>query len=269
MKNSLYRSVLLCVMPFFSTYCAIPLAIAPSTKKVDFSVAGPYLGSLTQHITPETTIFAFDLHEVLFRRNFRRIGYGGLKLFCKLFFYTLFNPSLVPRMITVSQEDIATEGIFSKLCEEYPYLNNFQPDMCEIANGCCRPIEPMINLLRALKKQGFKIFLLSNLGENALHDFKQRFPYFEGLFDGFYSPCKKNDYICKPNQKFYEGFKSYLHSLGYRNKQIVFIDDLEKNIVAASNSGIGGIQFIGYPNLCDTLNKLGVVLGELNCSGVK
>jgi len=269
MIKNVYVTVLSSLVIFGLLHSAISLPTMPTGIKKDFSFAGPYLHSLTQPVNPQTTIFAFDLHEVLFRRNFRRIGYGGLKLFCKSFFYTLFNPSLVPRMISVSREDIATEGMYIKLCEEYPYLNNYHEDMYEIANGCCRPIEPMINLLRMLKKQGFKIFLLSNLGQHALDDFKKRFNYVDALFDGFYSPCKKNNYICKPNQKFYEGFKSHLNSLGYSNKQILFVDDLEKNIVGASNSGIAGIRFVGYPNLCDTLNKLGVVLSEPSSSSVK
>lgn len=232
--------------------------IKQNNKIVNLSYDCRYLQNLTRNVTPENTIFAFDLHEVLFRRNFRKIAYGGMWLFCKSFFYMIAHPTLISRLISISYEDIAVEGMYVKLTEEYPYLSNFQEDVCEISNNCCRPIEPMIDLLRALKKQGFKIFLLSNLGENTLQDFKLRFNYFEELFDGFYSPGKQNNYICKPMIAFYEGFKNYLSSLGYLNKQILFVDDLEKNIKGACQAGMSGIHFIGYEKLCGTLQKLGI-----------
>lgn len=242
------------------------LVTTENSKEIDFGYDGRYLKNLTiKKITPENTIFAFDLHEVLFNRYRCTMIWGGFKLFCKTFLYALTHPWLIPSIISVSREPMVCEGMYFKLAEQYPYLQNWKQDVFEISNGCCYPENPMINLVKILKQKGFKVFLLSNIGADTFEDFKTRFRCIDGLFDGIYTPSRANNYSYKPMLKFYEGFKDYIRSVGYENKQILFIDDIERNVVAATQVGIAGIHFKGHKSLCGTLNKIGVTIDAQTC----
>lgn len=275
--NGMYFQIAVCMaaaFPFAHIMCMQIEQSSPSLIDNDKEVLSGYdcryLKNLNaRSITPENTIFAFDLHEVLFSRSRPKIIWGGFKLFCKSFFYTLFHPTFFCRLLSVASEPMVCEGMFVKLADEYPDVKNWEKDIFEISNGCCYPKKSMINLIKILKAKGFKVFLLSNIGADALSDFRQRFDCIEGLFDGFYTPCRANDYCCKPMLKFYEGFKIYLRSLGYDKEQILFIDDLERNVKAACEAGISGIRFIGYEKLCATLKKLGVQISTDECISIK
>lgn len=232
-------------------------------EEIDWDLAEKYLEALIdKNITPENTVFAFDVHEVLFDRYLPTIVWGALKLFCKSFVYLLMHPSFIMRLREIYREHAIFEGMYVQMVEEYPYWEQFKPDFLEISNCSCYPIDPMIKLLEILKHKGFKIFMLSNMGAVTWEDFGTKFKPVVELFDGFYTPNKDNEYIGKPSIEFYEGFKNYLHSIGCENRQILFIDDIEKNIMGANDTAIAGIHFTGHEKLCKVLSHLGLELDE-------
>lgn len=276
--NGMYFKIAVCMatlFPFVHIMCMKAQQqsspnLFSNDKEINLGYDCRYLKNLfSKPVSPENTAFAFDLHEVLFSRSRPQIIWGGFKLFCKSFFYTLFHPSFFWSLISVAREPMVCEGMFVRLSEEYPYVKNWERDIFEISNGCCYPKNSMINLIKILKAKGFKIYLLSNIGGDALVDFRKRFTCIEGLFDGFYTPCRANNYCCKPMLKFYEGFKDYLTSLGHGNKQILFIDDLERNVKAACQAGIASIRYIGYEKLCKTLEKIGIKINKDECNALK
>jgi len=224
-----------------------------------------YLAPLIiKEVTPENTVFAFDVHEVLIDRHRPTIVWGGLKLFCKTFFYLLKHPYFTYRLTQIFRKHAIFEGMYAQIASEYPHWEKYKQDFLDISNTCCYPIEPMIRLLKSLKQKGFKLFMLSNMGSDTWEDFGIKFQSIAELFDGFYTPHKENSYVGKPSEEFYGGFRGYLNANGYEDKQILFIDDIEKNIVGAVASGIAGIHFLGHQDLCAKLTRLGLVLDDEN-----
>lgn len=213
-----------------------------------------------KNITPENTIFAFDVHEVLFDRNKPKIVWGGLKLFCKCFLYLLTHPLFILKLVETFKQHTVFEGMYAQIIDEYPYWERFKPDFLEISNSPCYPIEPMINLLETLKEKGFKIYMLSNMGEETWQDFVTRFESIVELFDGFYTPNKKNNYVGKPMLEFYNEFKDYLKLVGCEDMQIIFVDDMKKNTKGAEKAEINAIHFTGHRNLCEILAHLNVAI---------
>ncbi len=133
-------------------------------EKTNLDLTEKYLTSLAiKEITPENTIFAFDVHEVLFDRHRPTIVWGALKLFCKTFLYLITHPTFVKRLVEIYREHTIFEGMYCQIIEEYPYWERYKRDFMYISNNSCYPIEPMIRLLEALKEKGFKIFMLSNI----------------------------------------------------------------------------------------------------------
>lgn len=224
-------------------------------EDVDLKNFGGYLEPIKLKVNPQNTIFAFDLHEVLFYRDVKKIAWEAVKMMSSGMFWYALNPFCWQKFMNLYSQGLTSEAIFNQFLKEYPYMEKFRGNFLEVANACCYPIVPMIELLKKLKNKGFKLFLLSNIGEDCLKDFKNRFEIMK-IFDGTYVPCRVNNYISKPSLEFYQGFKTHLNNLGYKNMQILFIDDLKKNLKPAYECGIACVHFVGYQNLNASLNKL-------------
>lgn len=107
-----------------------------------------------------------------------------------------------------------------------------------------------LQLAQALKKLGYKIYILSNWDADSFPLFVQSFPElfkFEGkdLFDGIMISGKQH--IAKPNKSIYQ---ECLKNFGIDALQAIFIDDAIENVRAADQLGIQSIHCknknIGY-----------------------
>ena len=113
-------------------------------------------------------------------------------------------------------------------------------------------MEPFIG---RLKKAGYKIYLLSNAGQDWYHysKFNPCFKHFDGTF-------VSSDYkLLKPEPEIYEKFLDVFH---LEAAECVFIDDVQANIDGAINAGMNGICYSSdRQNVSDLekeLNKIGV-----------
>ncbi|MCF0237371.1 MAG: HAD family phosphatase [Sphaerochaetaceae bacterium] len=113
-------------------------------------------------------------------------------------------------------------------------------------------IPNMVDILRDLKNNGYKLYVLSN----ASHRFPQyfykteAFPYFE---DTVYSASLG---LLKPEREIY---KYLLDKHSLEASECVFIDDTPSNVEGAIYTGIKGIVFKGNPKrLREELQALGV-----------
>ena len=113
-----------------------------------------------------------------------------------------------------------------------------------------------IKIIKELKNNGYKVYVLSNCAQETYDKLKLKYPAVYNLFDGEYLPSKHNNYNAKPHKSFYREFKSYLVAQGHGSKQIVFIDDKEKNVTAAKKEHIFGVQFTGAKKLRTDIAKL-------------
>ncbi len=215
--------------------------------------------NLKQKVTPNTAVFAFDLHDVLFSKNYKNIIHPAFKALKKGMFWYILNPIFLFKAVSLSMKNKIWEDIYYTLCQDYPEFLNFEEDFFDISNSCCTPICTVIDIVKELKNRGYKLFLLSNIGFNSYENLKKRFMSILSLFDGVYLPNKSNDYHHKPSPEYYTGFIRYLDQAGLRNKQVIFIDDSVKNLQGARNSGISGIHFKNTEQLDYVLKSLSVI----------
>lgn len=217
-----------------------------------------YLMPIKQKVTPENTIIIFDLHEVLFERYKTAIAYNVIKLASKGMWYYMFNPFFWAKAKSLYSKGLIWEQIYKDLVKEYPDLARFEKDFINIVNSHY-PVAPMVDILKKLKEKGYKIFLLSNIGEDVYKDHEKKFKEIMNLFDGIYIPTRKNNYLHKPNPEFYKKFIQFLKEKNLDKKQKIFIDDLKENLDAALKFDIAGIHCRSAKCVLNILNKLEIL----------
>jgi FMN phosphatase YigB (HAD superfamily) len=216
-----------------------------------------YLVELIDAVTPETTVIAFDLHNVIFKKQTRKIVMQGIKLLSQGTWRYTFSPRLWYRFYKIrSQSDVAEE-IFQKMACQYPGLARFRGDFIRLTNAQ-RPIPDVMTMIKALKKKGYSLYILSNIGGDTFDELSEIYPELGEYFNGAFIATAENNYLQKPHPDFYESFKQGIINDGHEGKQILFIDDLKKNLSAASQCNIAGIHFTSPKKLQRIFTKLGI-----------
>lgn len=109
----------------------------------------------------------------------------------------------------------------------------------------------MKELLITLKQKGYKLGLLSNttVFESGVLERLS----IDNFFDAKVFSWQKGN--LKPSQ---EAFEQILYELGAPKDEVLFIDDTQKNIIAAEQYGISSIKFESVPKLKEDIIKLGL-----------
>lgn len=94
-----------------------------------------------------------------------------------------------------------------------------------------------INLMKKLKNEGHKIYILSNMGKESIEYLESEYDFWE-IVDGSTISCRVKS--IKPEKEIY---LELLDNYKLEPSQSIFIDDLKENISAAEALGIKGIQF--------------------------
>ncbi len=217
-----------------------------------------FLGGLTQDVTPQSTIIAFDLHNVVFKKQTGRIVMQSLKLLSKGTWRYTFNPRLWYRFYKIKRTSYVAEDVFRKIAKQYPGLERFRGEFIKLTNHQ-RPIHPVMCLIQDLKQQGFSLYILSNIGQETFEGLCKIYPELDEYFEGAFTAQADNDYKAKPDPEFYQAFKTYVHNDGHHDKQILFIDDLKMNLAAAEQCDIAGIHFTSSKKLLRTFKKLDIL----------
>lgn len=109
----------------------------------------------------------------------------------------------------------------------------------------------IVELIDTLRKNDYKVGLLSNNSEDGVAQM-QRLGIVEHL-DAFDVSIITG--LVKPNP---EAFTHLANGLGVNISELVFIDDTEKSLSTAAETGFTPIIFTSYSQLVDDLRKLGV-----------
>ena len=102
----------------------------------------------------------------------------------------------------------------------------------------------------SLKKQGLKVYVLSNFSEKIWKECIDALVFFEFTDGGIIS---YKEHLIKPDQAVYQ---LLLERYGLCADECVFIDDLEENVKAARLCGINGIVFKNYEQAKKELNNM-------------
>lgn len=148
--------------------------------------------------------------------------------------------------ITVSEaiESISRKSVLKR--EEIALVFNFRTDIMF-------PLDDNVRLLPKLKKQGFKLYYLSNFPLDSFEEVRNDY-YFFRFFDGGIISSEVK--MSKPDLRIY---KILLQKYSLVPEECVYIDDIEENIFAAESAGFSGLLTYGSPNILSLLEeKLGI-----------
>jgi putative hydrolase of the HAD superfamily len=130
--------------------------------------------------------------------------------------------------ITTQQaiDAIAKRSLLNK--EEITHIFNLRTDLMF-------PLDTNIRLLPELKKQGFRLYFLSNFPMDIFEEVRTGYFFFR-YFDGGIISAEVN--ASKPEPQI---FKILMEKYSLFPGQCLFIDDLEKNVKTAESIGMKGL----------------------------
>lgn len=108
-----------------------------------------------------------------------------------------------------------------------------------------------VQLLKRLKKRGYRLYYLSNMAADVLELIAQR--KFWRLFDGGIASCEIG--VNKPDPRIYQAL---LYKYSLAAKETLFLDDSRDNALAAYQLGIPAIHYRGLKPALANMIKLGI-----------
>ena len=119
-------------------------------------------------------------------------------------------------------------------------------------SGLITKKENAIPWIEAVKAAGYKTLVLSNFSSFAIEPNQDAMAFLEHVDGGILS---YKDHVIKPDPAIY---KLLMSRYDLKPEECVFIDDTEKNIIAARELGMHGIVYKSYEQVVADLHKLGV-----------
>jgi FMN phosphatase YigB (HAD superfamily) len=213
---------------------------------------------LYYYIKPYNTVFAFDLHGVILQSDVKKM----VRMFWSTIPFRFMLWSVVtPRMwyygYKLYVRDIVPEQFFDFFDHTYPQFKDIRNKILDIANAQ-HLNEDVVQLIKSLKKQGYFIFLASNISRASLKKAEKTYPILTELFDGTCIPEKHNNYARKPRHPFYKALKHAILIHNPIQKHIVLIDNYHPNIKHAYLNGIHGITFKTAQQVVKRLSRYGI-----------
>jgi FMN phosphatase YigB (HAD superfamily) len=137
-------------------------------------------------------------------------------------------------------DDIASRSSLKK--EEIAHVFNLRTNLMF-------PLDQNVKLLPGLKKQGFRLYYLSNFPKDIFDEIKTGY-YFFKYFDG--GIISSEVHITKPHPRIYE---ILLEKYALVAEECLFIDDLKPNITAAELLGMKGLVTFGSEEISGALRE--------------
>lgn len=106
--------------------------------------------------------------------------------------------------------------------------------------------------VKSLKTAGYNVYYLSNFSEKAYNECRDTLDFMDYMDGGIMS---FREHVIKPDKAIYT---MLLERYNLVADECAFIDDTERNIVAANQLGIHGIIHNSYEETSEELKKLGV-----------
>lgn len=106
--------------------------------------------------------------------------------------------------------------------------------------------------VKELKKKGYQVLVLSNFAAKAYRDCRDALGFLDYVDGGILS---FRDKVVKPEPEIYRLLLERYH---LDPEECVFLDDTEKNLLAAGKFGIHTIHFINKDQALEELRRLGV-----------
>ena len=214
--------------------------------------AQPFCGPALQKPSAANTVIVLDLHGPLFQLNKTEVA--------KLLMNTGNKTTLLSLLVNRSfwktlKETHVAERIIDRLSPDYQVL---RPLIIEMGNTQV-PVKETFDLVQKLKDQGYSVFIASNIGPDMYADLQKKFPQELALFDGAFISSPENNLVEKPRPEYFEQLKIYLAAHGQSGKQILFVDDTQKHVVAAAKQSITSTLFKSGRDLACLFKKFALI----------
>lgn len=146
------------------------------------------------------------------------------------------------------------EDIASRIAALVPEYSDTIMEMIMSVDDCVSIFWYTEDLLKALRRQGYKVYYLSNWNHRWTDRLLARgIPDIRKMTDGGIWSC--DIHKAKPDPAIY---RALFDQYKLTPSRCVFIDDLKENVTAAQKLGSAGILFTGYNDLVEKLDSLGV-----------
>jgi HAD superfamily hydrolase (TIGR01509 family) len=235
------------------------LTLSLLQSRINETIAYFELPALPKKATPRQTVFAFDLHHVLFAPDMKeqlRILYAMPHKSTVLLH--LINPCFLIDLARCVYKHCTLKEIERLILQKYPALGPVMSTVYTLANALV-PVPGTFEIIQALKRQNFKVYLLSNIDEYTFEHLRTQIPEYFKTFDGLFFRTEENGNSRKPHRLMYEQFLDEFH---LDKKQVIFVDDLLRNIHGASQVNIHGIYFRNAHQFTEKLKDLGIIISE-------
>jgi putative hydrolase of the HAD superfamily len=115
------------------------------------------------------------------------------------------------------------------------------------------PLDENARLLPGLRKQGYRLYYLSNFPLDVFEEIKNDYYFFRHFDGGIISSEVK---LSKPDIRIYE---SLIRKYVLNPAESLYIDDIEENVRAAESAGMKGMLTNGSPRIAEQLEaRLGM-----------
>ncbi|MDR3112209.1 MAG: HAD family phosphatase [Elusimicrobiota bacterium] len=197
-----------------------------------------------------TKVVLLDLGNVLFRFNLNTFATKYLKKTPKSKIESFNSLILKFSDLGYSYEkgNISSFEFFTQLKEQTNYEGTFD-EWSVIWNDIFTPIPEVIELAMQLSKK-YPVNILSNINELHFNYLKECYPVVFMVFGKKFLSFEMH--LRKPENQI---FKETTKLCGVAPNEILFIDDIEENIVAAKNNGLNAYQFTSYKKLIEVLKE--------------
>jgi len=111
------------------------------------------------------------------------------------------------------------------------------------------PLDSNIKLLPELKKQGLRLYYLSNFPIDIFDEVKEGYFFFRYFDGGIFSAAVKSS---KPESRIYE---ILLERYFLKAEECLYVDDIEINVKTAESLGMKGIFTGGSPDISKMIEK--------------
>lgn len=159
-----------------------------------------------------------------------------------------------PMWKEVDRGCMSDEELLRIFCRDAP---GYEELVRRVFSECFKTVEEnsyAADLLKSLKEQGYRIYILSNYGKSVFENRTTPFrflDYTDGQVISYREKC------IKPEPEIYE---ILLSRYGICPEEAVFFDDLPRNLEAAAAFGIHTVHVTGYESIIEGLRSFGIEL---------
>lgn len=172
------------------------------------------LNFVSERITPQNTIFLFDIDDVLLLiKKLKKAKFG---------LYLLMRPDVWLDIAKIKDDSSHSETMIKR---------NKKPGVVKRLKRMKygkTPIEGMVEILRELKQRGYTLHIASNMTRADFAFYQQQYPGIFALFDAAFV-IENSAMPQKPSRRYFDVYRA-THPT---DKQHFFVDDKEENCNAS------------------------------------